>query len=105
MCGIIGVVQGEDGREPVPLADLFAEIDAVRAALDFSGPAQIARCAVAVERVDAMLRGVRGVVTLAQEAGAADVVRSFGDDVWRHIESYEAGLDTGDLTDDLEDVN
>src|SRR5581483_12138375 len=106
MCGIIGVVQGEDGREPVPVEDLFSAVEGARAALPFQGADAVTAAAAHLERIDGMLRGVRGVVTLAQDAGAAEVLRSFGDEMWRAIASYESRLDTrAETVDDLEDVN
>src|SRR5260370_15366081 len=102
MCGIVGVVQGEDGRKPVPLDDLFAEIDAARAALPFDAIDRIATCTAHLDRVDGMLRGVRGIVTLAQDIGAGEVVRAAGDDVRREVEALEGRLDSGAyVVDDL----
>src|SRR5207302_5608071 len=66
VCGIVGVVQGESGRDPVPLDELFAEINAAHATLPFDTTERIAACTTHVERVDSMLRGVRGIVTLAR---------------------------------------
>jgi glucosamine--fructose-6-phosphate aminotransferase (isomerizing) len=106
MCGIVGVVQGEDGREPVPLDDVFAAIDAARASLPLRTPPDVAACRREVERLDAMLRGVRGVLTLVQDAGAADLVRSAGDALWREITDIESRLDAGEVViADLEDMN
>ena len=109
MCGIIGVVQGPGGRDPVPVADLTATLEAARASLSFEGDLdRITLCTAKLEKLDRMLRGVRGVVTLAQDVSVMSLIRSVGDEVWRDIERFEAGLDSGAVVvpgEALEDVN
>jgi glucosamine--fructose-6-phosphate aminotransferase (isomerizing) len=105
VCGIVSVVQGEDGREPVPLASLVEELEATRTSLPFDGVERITACTEHLEQADGMLRGVRGVVTLAQDPGASALVRRLGDEVWHEIEAFESRLDSGAMVSTLEDVN
>ena len=108
MCGIVAVVQGEGGREPVLLPSLLAVLDAARAVLPFADDMKrIEICTKHLEEADGMLRGVRGVVTLAQDPSAIDAVRRVGDEVWREIEAFESRLDSAALvlTDRLEEAN
>ena len=106
MCGIVAVVAGDEGREPVPIEQLFAALEAARGVLPFGDDAaRIDDCTGHVERADGILRGTRGVVTLAQDPSAPALVRRVGDEIWREIEHFEARIALGGAGDELESLN
>jgi glucosamine--fructose-6-phosphate aminotransferase (isomerizing) len=111
MCGIVGVLEGEAGREPPALADVVETLERAQALLPFVSGAddlveRLGQCAECVEQADTLLRGVPGVVCLAGDPSATALVGAQLDAIWSSTESLESALDAAAAADDtLEQVN
>src|SRR5262245_29652988 len=79
MCGIVGVVQGEETWVPADLDAILAALDDAHAAMpDVPDAEAFLRAAEHIEAAEIGLSGVRGVLTIAQRpdvlVGAASVL-------------------------------
>ncbi len=109
MCGIVGVVQGEETWEPVDLRLVSKALDAAHASMPSSivDPhlaAGLLACAGRVQEAETMLRGVRGVGSLATEPNSIPGFEGLLDDIWNRTQSFEAALDAGEGTSVAEDI-
>jgi glucosamine--fructose-6-phosphate aminotransferase (isomerizing) len=97
MCGIIGVVRRRATRVPPDLTPLVAELDAAIGHLDsWQGDlASLDSAAVAIEGVDAGLRGVAGVRALLGDRTGMLTIEHRADRLADLLTAAEAGLDSG----------
>ena len=100
MCGIVGVVQGEDSWDAISLTVVQPPFEAASRSMpdDLADPALIARLnetANSLAEIASMLRGVRGVITLAQQPNVIDGFERLLDDLWGKADSIESVLDDG----------
>jgi len=113
MCGIVGVVQGEETWEPVELRLVSKALDEAHASMPVSidDPAlsdRLLRSAGGVQEAEAALRGVRGVLSLAGEPNIIPGFERLLEDIWNRTESFEAALDAGEgssVPEDIEAIN
>jgi glucosamine--fructose-6-phosphate aminotransferase (isomerizing) len=106
MCGIVAVVQGPDGRDAAPVAELIGAVEAAARMLPFGDELdRVVGCAEHIEVVAQMLRGVRAATTLARDPTTAGAMQAACDDVWREVEAFESRLDAGAVAGDVEMIN
>lgn len=112
MCGIVGVVQGEETFEPASLDLVAKAIEQAHATMpaEFAADGLIASVKQTTEHLGAadVLGGVRGVLTLAQDPHVIPVFGRLLDDIWDRVRRVEHALDAGELTpptDELEKLN
>ncbi|MEX0873595.1 MAG: SIS domain-containing protein [Actinomycetota bacterium] len=113
MCGIVGVVQGEQTWEPVDLDQVSAWLDEAHMAMpdeigDTDLTRRISETARHVESAETALRGVRGVLSLARGPGVIRGFEAVLDDIWTRTQNLEAALDAGEgpsLAADIEALN
>src|SRR5437867_10873751 len=98
MCGIVGVVQGDETWEPVDLAVVTRELEAAQEAMRSGGVAQrLQTTASHVASADACVRGVRGVLALAHDPHVIPVYERLLDDIWTEAQAIEQRLDAGEI--------
>jgi glucosamine--fructose-6-phosphate aminotransferase (isomerizing) len=112
MCGIVGVVQGEDTWEPADLDALLAALESAHRSMPdaFGSDDEIAgalnRAAGQIELTHAGLCGVRGVLTIAQRPSVLVGAESLLDEIWSRVGALEAELDAGGIAPrDVETLN
>ena len=112
MCGIVGVVQGEETFQPADLDSLLAALEAAHGAMpatlatDDELAAALNATASHVETAQAGLCGVRGVLTIAHRPNVVPGAESLLDDIWSRVGALEAELDAGRLAPrDVETLN
>src|SRR5687767_7905424 len=111
MCGIVGVLEGDASFEPVDLDDVAAALDRAydgfpQALADDSLRDSLARCAADVEHAEELLRGVRGIYSLAMQPQRIAEFGGVLDDLWTRTTELERDLDTtGVSVADLETLN
>ncbi len=109
MCGIVGVVQGEETWEPVDLRLVSKALDEAHGlmptSIDDPGlAAGLLKCAGRVQEAEELLRGVRGVLSLATEPNTIPGFEGLLDDIWTRTQVIEAALDAGEGSPAPEDV-
>lgn len=111
MCGIVGVLEAEPGRETPALGEVVACLERAHELLPFVVGAEdlaerLKACANSVEAADALLRGVPGVLCLAGDPTSTVLVGAQLDAIWSATESLESSLDASAAADEtLEPVN
>jgi glucosamine--fructose-6-phosphate aminotransferase (isomerizing) len=95
MCGIVGVVQGEESFEPLPLEPVTRDLEEAQLALAADDLRASGRLVAGAE---ASLRGVRGVLTLAHQPRQIPVYDRLLGSMWNRILEIEARLDSGEIT-------
>lgn len=111
MCGIVGVVQGEETFQPVDVDLITRALEAAHATMPAEiNPAGLGealdRAAASVEEALPGLRGVRGVLSLAHGQQRTPAFERLLDDIWEQTMRIEAALDDGSLIpDDVEALN
>ena len=102
MCGIVGVVQGEETWEPIGLDFISEALEAGHASMppDPSGPDLLVALRTTTKHVasaESMLRGVRGVLSLAADPRVIPVFGKLLDGIWDRVRRVEHALDAGEL--------
>jgi glucosamine--fructose-6-phosphate aminotransferase (isomerizing) len=110
MCGIVSVVQRDPERGAPALTDVVAALEAAQSFVPFTPTAPdlvevIRRCAEHVERADAMLRGIGGVLCLCGDPSSIPLVGNQAGEMWRQTERLETALDADPSGQPIEDVN
>ncbi len=111
MCGIVGVIQGEQTWEPVDLDGLKGALEKALLTMPTSIAEQglatvLNRCATLVEIATQGMRGVRGVLSIAHRPDDLPVFEQLLDDIWARTHALEESLDEGEVpVDAIEDVN
>ncbi|MEN3272083.1 MAG: hypothetical protein V7636_844, partial [Actinomycetota bacterium] len=98
MCGIVAIVQRPARRTPPDAKDLLALLDEARAVLEHDAAdlaSSVHRAAVAVEKVDRMLRGAAGVRALVGHSSVLSLVAAGIDAVDDHAAQHEQRVDSG----------
>ena len=98
MCGIIAIVQRPSRRTPPDAKDLLALLDEARAVLDHDAADlafSVHRAAVAVEKVDRMLRGAAGVRALVGHSSLTSLVAAGVAAVDERALAHEQRVDSG----------
>jgi len=100
MCGIIAIVQRPARRQPPDAKELLALLDEARAVLDHDAAdlaASVHRAAVAVEKVDRLLRGAAGVRALVGHSSTATLVGHGIVAVEERALAHEQRVDRGEV--------
>ena len=100
MCGIIAIVQREAGRPAPDAKDVLALLDEARAVLDHDVAdlaASVHRAAVAVEKVDRLLRGAPGVRALVDHTSTTTLVGHGVTAVEERAIAHEQRVDRGEV--------
>ena len=98
MCGIVGVVEGEEAfPEDTTLSWATRDLEEARRSLVVDDIDSLTTSARRVQSAESMLRGVRGVLTLAREPKMIPVYEGLLDAMWSQIEDVERRLDSGAL--------
>jgi glutamine---fructose-6-phosphate transaminase (isomerizing) len=102
MCGIVGVVQGEETWEVIPLARISEPLEhALRSMPDdvlaSNLNTSVAATAKHLSVAELLLRGPRGALALAHDPGAIVVYEGQLDELSRRVGAIEAALDDGTL--------
>jgi glutamine---fructose-6-phosphate transaminase (isomerizing) len=100
MCGIIAIVQRPARRSPPDAKDLLALLDEARAVLEHDAAdlaSSVHRAAVAVEKVDRMLRGAAGVRALVGHGSLLSLVGAGIDAVDDRALGHEQRVDSGEV--------
>lgn len=111
MCGIIAVVRRRSERPPTPGSDLVAVLEQVLAAVrttDGDRRRTLDVAADELERVDAALRGVPGLISLRGDRAAMGRIDSLVGELSDEVVGIEATLDhpnTAPSAEDLEGLN
>src|SRR3954468_17172907 len=98
MCGIVAIVQRPARRSPPDAKDLLALLDEARAVLEHDAAdlaSSVHRAAVAVEKVDRMLRGAAGVRALVGHSSVLSLVGAGIDAVDDRAVQHEQRVDNG----------
>src|SRR3954449_7144483 len=98
MCGIVAIVQRPARRSPPDAKDLLALLDEARAVLEHDAAdlaSSVHRAAVAVEKVDRMLRGAAGVRALVGHSSVLSLVAAGIDAVDDRAVQHEQRVDSG----------
>src|SRR6476646_4564501 len=100
MCGIIAIVQRPARRSPPEAKDLLALLDEARSVLD-NDTADLAssvhRAAIAVEKVDRLLRGAAGVRALVGHSSVTSLVAAGITGVEERGLAFEQRVDNGSI--------
>ncbi len=112
MCGIVGVVQGEETWEPADLDAVLAALEGAHRSMpatlvsDDALAAALNATAERIELAQGGLCGVRGVLTIAHRPGVLLGADSLLDDIWSRVATLEAELDAGRIAPrDVETLN
>jgi glucosamine--fructose-6-phosphate aminotransferase (isomerizing) len=110
VCGIVGVVQGEESFVAVELGPIATALEDAHAVVPAPGADGLTdallRCAEHVEVAVSGLSGVRGALSLAHGPGSIPVFERLLDDVWTKTEAIEHALDAGEIRpSDVEQLN
>src|SRR4051812_1739149 len=100
MCGIIAIVQRPTKRLPPDAKDLLALLDEARAVLEHDAAdlaSSVHRAAVAVEKVDRMLRGAAGVRALVGHSSLTSLVGAGITAIDERAVAHEQRVDSGDV--------
>jgi glucosamine--fructose-6-phosphate aminotransferase (isomerizing) len=98
MCGIVAIVQRPARRSAPDAKDLLALLDEARAVLEHDAAdlaSSVHRAAVAVEKVDRMLRGAAGVRALVGHSSVLSLVAAGIDAVDDRAVQHEQRVDSG----------
>ena len=106
MCGIVGVVQGEESFQPADLDEVLRALDAAHAAMPSAPDTErLGTTATWIEAAQGGLCGVRGVLTIAYRPDVLAGATSVLDDIWSRVETIESVLDAGGAVGDVETLN
>ena len=100
MCGIIAIVQRPSRRQPPDAKDVLALLDEARAVLDHDAAdlaSSVHRAAVAVEKVDRLLRGAAGVRALVGHSSVTSLVGHGITAVDERALAHEQRVDRGEV--------
>src|SRR5689334_5923247 len=100
MCGIIAILQRPARRGAPDAKDLLALLDEARAVLEHDAAdlaSSVHRAAVAVEKVDRMLRGAAGVRALVGHSSVVALVSAGIDAVDELAAGHEQRVDRGEI--------
>ena len=100
MCGIIAIVQRPSRRQPPDAKDVLALLDEARAVLEHDAAdlaASVHRAAVAVEKVDRLLRGAAGVRALVGHSSVTSLVGAGITAVDDRALAHEQRVDRGEV--------
>src|SRR4051794_10408700 len=100
MCGIIAILQRPSHRSAPDAKDLLALLDEARAVLEHDAAdlaSSVHRAAVAVEKVDRMLRGAAGVRALVGHSSVTSLVAAGIDAVDDRALAHEQRVDRGEI--------
>ena len=100
MCGIIAIVQRPSRRQPPEAKDVLALLDEARSILDNDAAdlaSSVHRAAVAVEKVDRLLRGVAGVRALVGHTSVTSLVAAGITAVDDRALRFEQRVDSGEI--------
>src|SRR5687768_13738123 len=100
MCGIIAIVQGATRRDPPSAKDVLALLDEARAVLEHDAAdltSSVHRAAVAVEKVDLLLRGAAGVRALVGSSSLTSLVGAGVAAVDAKAVEHEQRVDRGEV--------
>ena len=100
MCGIVAILQRPSRRQPPDAKELLALLDEARAVLEHDTAdlaASVHRAAVAVEKVDRLLRGAAGCRGLVGHSSTATLVGHGIAAVEERAAAHEAKVDAGDV--------
>src|SRR4051794_27653390 len=100
MCGIIAILQRPARRSAPEAKDLLALLDEARAVLEHDAAdlaSSVHRAAVAVEKVDRLLRGAAGVRALVDHASVVSLVGAGITAVDDRAAAFEAAVDGGTI--------
>jgi glucosamine--fructose-6-phosphate aminotransferase (isomerizing) len=100
MCGIIAIVQRPARRNPPEAKDLLALLDEARSVLDHDAAdlaSSVHRAAVAVEKVDRLLRGAAGVRALVGHSSLTSLVSAGVEAVDERAVAHEQAVDSGTI--------
>ena len=101
MCGIIAILQRPSRRRAPEAKELLALLDEARAVLDHDAAdlaSSVHRAAVAVEKVDLLLRGAAGVRALVGSSSLSSLVAAGIEAVDQRALGHEQRVDGGDVT-------
>jgi glucosamine--fructose-6-phosphate aminotransferase (isomerizing) len=100
MCGIIAILQRPTRRSAPEAKDLLALLDEARAVLEHDAAdlaSSVHRAAVAVEKVDRLLRGAAGVRALVGHSSLTSLVAAGIDAVDEQALAHEQRVDAGEI--------
>src|SRR3954470_15489705 len=100
MCGIVAIVQRPSRRTPPDAKDLLSLLDEARSVLDNDAAdlaSSVHRAAVAVEKVDRLLRGAAAVRALVAHAPVVSLVGAGITAVDDRAAAFEAAVDGGTI--------
>ncbi len=113
MCGIVGVVQGEETWESVDLRLVSKALDEAHGLMptsidDPTLAAGLLKCAGRVQEAEGLLRGVRGILSLATQPNTIPGFEVLLDDIWNRTKAFEASFDAGEgsaVAEEIEAIN
>src|SRR3954468_7944910 len=100
MCGIVAIVQRPSRRQPPDAKDVLSLLDEARSVLDNDAAdlaSSVHRAAVAVEKVDRLLRGAAGVRALVDHSSVVSLVGAGVAGVEDRAIAFEASVDRGEI--------
>src|SRR3954449_338021 len=100
MCGIIAILQRPARRSAPEAKDLLALLDEARAVLEHDAAdlaSSVHRAAIAVEKVDRLLRGAAGVQALVGESSVTSLVTAGVGGVDDRASVFEQRVDSGEI--------